>query len=173
MLSHNVQLHIQALLNDTCTFTAVGGGSINHTYRINTNTRSFFCKLNDKAELPGMFDAEQNGLALLASQQVIRIPRVVASEQIAGTQILILEWIEQGLRSDAFWDTFGRQLAALHHVEHSQFGLTTNNYMGALPQSNEPFESWIEFFIHQRLQPQIKLAFDHKLLEPAHVKQFE
>lgn len=173
MITEPVQAFIEQLLNEKVSFTAVGGGSINHTYRINENTQTFFCKLNDQAALPGMFDAEKNGLALLASQQVIRIPRVIANEQTGGTQILILEWIEQGLKSDPFWDTFGRQLAALHHVEHSQFGLTTHNYMGALPQSNEPCDSWTAFFIHQRLQPQIKLALDHKLLEPAHVKQFE
>jgi len=173
MITAHVQKFIEQLLNEKCSFTGVGGGSINHTCRINTNTQTFFCKLNDQAALPGMFEAEQNGLALLASQQVIRIPRVIANEQISGTQILILEWIEQGLRSDSFWDTFGRQLAALHHVEHSRFGLTANNYMGALPQSNAPCDNWMDFFIHQRLQPQIKLALDHKLLEPSHVKQFE
>jgi protein-ribulosamine 3-kinase len=173
MMTEPVQAFIEQLLNEKISFTAVGGGSTNHTYRINANTQTFFCKLNNQTELPGMFDAEQNGLALLASQQVIRIPRVIANEQADGTQILILEWIEQGLKSDSFWDTFGRQLAALHHVEHSQFGLPTNNYMGALPQNNGPCGNWIEFFIHQRLQPQIKLALDHKLLEPVHVKQFE
>jgi fructosamine-3-kinase len=173
MITEPIQAFIEQLLSEKVSFTAVGGSSINHTYRINANTQTFFCKFNNQAELPGLFDAEQNGLALLARQQVIRIPRVIANEQINGTQILILEWIEQGLKSDSFWDTFGRQLAALHHVEHSQFGLITNNYMGALPQNNEPCGNWIEFFIHQRLQPQIKLALDHKLLESAHVKQFE
>ena len=173
MITEPIQAFIEQLLSEKVSFTAVGGGSINHTYRINANTQTFFCKLNNQAELPGLFDAEQNGLTLLASQQVIRIPLVIANEQINGIQILILEWIEQGLKSDSFWDTFGRQLAALHHVEHTRFGLTTNNYMGALPQNNEPCGNWIEFFIHQRLHPQIKLALDHRLLEPAHVKQFE
>lgn len=45
--------------------------------------------------------------------------------------------------------------------------------MGALPQSNQPSAGWIEFFIHQRLEPQIRLALDEKLLQPQHYKQFE
>jgi fructosamine-3-kinase len=173
MVTAPVHTFIEQLLNENASFTAVGGGSINHTYRVNTGTRSFFCKLNSRAGLPGMFDAEKNGLELLASQQVIRTPRVIANEQIAGTQILILEWIEQGLKTDAFWDSFGRQLAALHHVQHSQYGLASDNYMGALPQSNQFNDSWTNFFIHQRLQPQINLALSNKLLEPVHAKQFE
>lgn len=173
MITASIQIFIEQFLNDKVTFEIIGGGSINHTYRINTSTQSFFCKINSHAELPGMFEAEQNGLALLATTQVIRIPRVIANEQTDDTQILILEWVEQGLKSAAFWDTFGRQLAALHHVEHSQFGLDTNNYMGALSQSNKPTDSWINFFIHQRLQPQLHLALSSKLLEPAHAKQFE
>lgn len=173
MITAPVQKFIEQLLNETGSFTGVGGGSINDTYRVKTDKQTFFCKINSQATLPGLFDAEQNGLALLASQQLIRIPKVIANEQINGTQILILEWIEQGLKSDAFWETFGRQLATLHHVHHNQFGLATNNYMGALPQSNKLTDSWTDFFIHQRLQPQINLALDHKLLEPAHAKHFE
>jgi fructosamine-3-kinase len=175
MISASVQSFIQQLLNTNASlqFSQVGGGSINHTYRIKAGTNSFFCKLNSHTGFPGMFEAEQNGLALLAQQQVIRIPRVIAHEQKDDTQILILEWIEQGLKTETFWETFGRQLAALHHVQHNEFGLAADNYMGALPQYNKPDSSWTAFFIHRRLQPQVKLALSHNLLEPAHAAQFE
>jgi protein-ribulosamine 3-kinase len=173
MITASVQTCIEQLLNEKSTFIAIGGGSINHAYRIKTVTQSFFCKINSHADFPGMFNAEQSGLALLAQQQVIRIPRVIANEQIDDNQILILEWIEQGLKTDDFWETFGRQLATLHHVQHNQCGLATNNYMGALPQHNKPTTSWTEFFIHQRLRPQVELALSHKLLEPAQAAQFE
>jgi fructosamine-3-kinase len=45
--------------------------------------------------------------------------------------------------------------------------------MGALPQINQWAGNWTEFFIHQRLRPQVKLALDHHLLDPAHAAQFE
>ncbi|HUP11396.1 MAG TPA: fructosamine kinase family protein, partial [Niastella sp.] len=101
MISAPIHAFIEQFLNEKVTFAAIGGGSINHTYRINAGKQTFFCKLNSKAGLPGLFDAEQHGLALLASQRVIRIPQVIANEEKDGTQVLILEWIEQGLKSDA------------------------------------------------------------------------
>ena len=45
--------------------------------------------------------------------------------------------------------------------------------MGALPQSNHPSPDWIDFFINQRLEPQVSLAIDKKLLQLRDRKQFE
>jgi fructosamine-3-kinase len=57
----------------------------------------------------------------------------------------------------------------------SFFGLASgeSNYMGALLQSNDPSPNWVSFFIHQRLEPQIRLAVGTGLLEKAAVMQFE
>ncbi|THU32958.1 fructosamine kinase family protein [Niastella caeni] len=173
MLTAAVQSFIEQLLNHTCTFTSVGGGSINHTYRIRAGSSTFFCKVNSLSAFPALFDTEQQGLTLLAQQQVIRIPRVIATGHAGDSQVLLLEWIEQGLKTDAFWKTFGEQLAALHRIQGSAFGLATDNYMGALPQNNKLANNWIEFFIQQRLQPQVQLAVNRQLLEPAQAQLFE
>ena len=172
---NSVQSLLQQLLNinTSLQLTPVGGGSINHTYRITAGSDTFFCKINQLAALPNLFETEKQGLELLAQQGVIRIPKVIASGQNGEHQVLILEWIEQGLQTDAFWTRFGEQLAALHHIQSKQFGLTTNNYMGSLPQSNQPADNWTDFFIQQRLQPQVKLAVNRQLLEQSHVQQFE
>lgn len=173
MITATLQSFIEKIVDHTCTFTSVGGGSINHTYRIQAGKQSFFCKLNQLAAFPGLFKAEQKGLELLAQQQLIRTPQLIAVAHTGDTQLLILEWIEQGLKTGDFWKTFGRQLAALHHIQHSQCGLDSDNYMGALPQNNQWTSNWTDFFIHQRLQPQVRLALDRRLLEPAHVTGFE
>ena len=154
-------------------FIPVGGGSINETYRITAGERSFFCKINSLSTFPALFDTEQKGLELLAKQAVIRVPQVAVCAYAGNEQILILEWIEQGLKTSTFWKSFGEQLAALHHITGSQFGLDSNNYMGALPQNNTPGNNWIDFFIQQRLQPQVQLAINRQLLEPAHARMFE
>jgi fructosamine-3-kinase len=154
-------------------FIQVGGGSINHTYRITAGKDTFFCKINQLGAFPDLFETERQGLELLARQDVIRIPRVIATGHSGDQQVLILEWIEQGLKTTAFWKNFGQQLAALHHIQGNQFGLATDNYMGALPQSNEPAGNWIDFFVHQRLQPQVQLAVNRQLLEPVHSTHFE
>lgn len=155
-------------------FSSVGGGSINQTSRITINKKeNFFCKINSASKFPLMFEKERRGLELLDDKEVIRVPQVIGTFIDADYQVLLLEYIEQGIRSDRFWKTFGEQLASLHSIPSSHAGLHEDNYMGALRQSNNPSSNWVDFFIHQRLQPQIQLAIDKKLLQPRHHKQFE
>jgi protein-ribulosamine 3-kinase len=157
----------------------IGGGSINQTFRIAVDQNEhFFCKINSAPRFPALFEKEKNGLELLAAQQLIRIPAVIACAAHNDHQILILERIEQGLRTDRSWKNFGEQLARLHSqswVKDGQvlFGLYEDNYMGALAQSNSPTGNWVDFFIHQRLRPQVKLAFDRGLLNTSHLQQFD
>lgn len=181
MISNSLRQHIIELLkNETGTAASsvklqpVGGGSINDTYKIETdNGHLFFCKINSAVQFPGLFEAERQGLELLKRQQVIRIPSVIACTVTDDTQILVLEWIEQGSRTSSFWQLFGEQLAQLHDVKEKTFGLDADNYMGALVQTNTRAESWTEFFIHQRLEPQIRMALDAGLLKPKEAAVFE
>lgn len=152
----------------------IGGGSINNTSRILVNQKfAFFLKTNKAAGFPGLFEREKQGLEFLANQQVIAVPSVLYCGIYEEEQVLILEWIEQGLKTDSFWKKFGEQLAKLHLCTNSHFGFTDNNYMGALPQENRPTKSWVEFFIHHRLIPQIEMAQANHLLSTKEVDGFE
>ena len=154
--------------------TAIGGGSINHTYRLLVNQKfAFFVKTNKAAEFPGLFEKERQGLEFLASQEVIAVPTVLYSGTYEDDQLLVLEWIEQGLKTDSFWKRFGEQLAKLHLRTHTHFGFAHDNYMGALPQENNPTESWVEFFIQHRLVPQIEMAMANLLLSKKEADAFE
>lgn len=155
-------------------FISIGGGSINDTYKITINqSQHFFCKINSAKKFPSLFIKEKNGLGLLAKQNIIRTPSIIVCEETESEQTLILEWIEQGLKTKKFWEIFGGELAKLHHVSNNFFGLEEDNYMGALHQSNSPSNNWVYFFILQRLEPQIKSAVDNNLLEQKHVLQFQ
>lgn len=166
-------------------FTPVGGGSINHSFHITTNTgQQFFAKYNLSAALPGLFLREKEGLFLLAGTTVIGTPAVIGHAASAGHQVLVLEWIEQGPTSPAFWRRFGEQLASFHSnivtkravggmVTPGQFGLATDNYMGSLPQQNSPTDNWGRFFIERRLQPQLQRAMDQQLIDRESVRRFE
>src|SRR5262249_50689058 len=46
---------------------------------------------------------------------------------------------------------------------HTAFGLDHDNYIGSLHQWNKQAPVWTEFYIQQRLEPQIKLATDNRL----------
>lgn len=154
--------------------TPVGGGSINHTYQLTTNRKdNLFCKINSRTKFPGLFEAESSGLELLRAQQVIRVPEVVGSIVAEDSQVLVLQWIEQGMRTKAFWKLFGEQLAALHSVTENLFGLPADNYMGSLVQYNNQQDDWNKFFITQRLEPQVKMAVDNGLLSVKEAAEFE
>jgi protein-ribulosamine 3-kinase len=155
-------------------FKSIGGGSINDSYqvRLNNSTR-FFLKINSKDEYPKLFEEEKRGLGVLAEQNIIRTPSIIACNEIGDYQVLLMEWIENGVRTEQFWKKFGEQLAALHHVSNSYFGFEEDNYMGVLPQVNEPQKSWIDFFSHYRLQPQIEIAKEKQLLQAKHLLAFE
>jgi protein-ribulosamine 3-kinase len=155
-------------------FTTVGGGSINDTYRVFTDTgKSFFCKINKAVDYPSLFLYEQQGLELLSAARLIRIPKVIALGEMGPYQVLLLEWIEQGLKTAGFWKLFGEKLALLHQITSNRFGLDTNNYMGALPQFNEPMDSWCQFFQYRRLEPQVKRAVDRHLMDARQARRFE
>jgi protein-ribulosamine 3-kinase len=171
-----IQSRLEEYLNlpvSSILFQPIGGGSINKTYKILiAKTGAFFCKINSASRFPSLFQKEKNGLLLLAEQKIIRTPSPKACEEIHGEQILVLEWIEQGQKTIKFWQIFGEQLAKLHRSTNNDFGLVEDNYMGALQQSNSPSKTWVHFFIHQRLEPQVKIARDNHLLDANHITQF-
>ena len=181
MLSAPIQKYFNQFVRDklglqfsALQFHSVGGGSINNTYQVKVDDHvKFFLKINSATKYPRLFQKEKNGIEFLRRQGIIQVPRVIICDEIDDHQVLLLEWIEGGIRSEKFWKTFGEQLAALHHVTNSHFGFEEDNYTGALPQINREETNWVDFFIHCRLQPQINLAKQKHLLQAKHLDAFE
>jgi protein-ribulosamine 3-kinase len=155
-------------------YRPVTGGSINAAFQVTTaNNKRWFCKFNDARKFPDLFATESRGLSLLADHNALRVPAVLACTEVAGVQVLVLEWIDQGHRSDGFWRRFGEELARLHRVTQPDCGLDHDNYMGALPQDNTPTRNWADFFRERRLQPQVRLARDKGLLTSEAARPFD
>jgi len=155
-------------------FRSVGGGSINDCCQVLVNDRSrFFLKVNSATKYPNLLQKEKEGLQFLNAQKKLRVPSVTACDEIDDYQVLLLEWIEAGLRTEQFWKHFGEQLAALHHVTNPNFGFKEDNYMGSLPQRNDECNNWPDFFVHRRLQPQVDMAKTSHLLPTKAVDAFE
>ena len=57
--------------------TSLSGGSINKSYRVSHQNKSWFIKLNIKKKYPKMFELEAEGLSLLRSTE-FTIPNVIA-----------------------------------------------------------------------------------------------
>lgn len=150
----------------------IGGGCINNTMKIETSEGNFFLKHNEAKRYPKMFEAEAKGLQILKSANEIFIPEVICYGEYGEESILVLEFLEPGKKQKNFFEDFGIRLAKLHKHSSEKFGLDHNNYIGSLPQSNKLHKSWIEFFIEERLEKQVKLARDSGAIGNLTIKQF-
>ncbi len=153
--------------------SGVGGGSINHAYHLKTKHGDFFVKYNSASRFPVMFSKESKGLQLLSEPGIISVPKVLLFDEDDEHAFLLLEFIKSAREANDFWDDFGEKLAALHNVKAEKFGLDHDNYMGSLHQHNNFHKDWIEFFIMERLERQIKLARENGSVGRADVLAFE
>ena len=155
------------------TVSFIGGGDINQARLLETTQGKYFIKFNTGADAGSMFETEAKGLALIATTNVIRTPGVLGFGQTEDGAFILLEFVEKGYRGEGFWEKFGASLAALHRQTSSQFGLGYDNFIGSLPQSNRSAPTWPEFFIHERLQPQLTLAAQNNRLQKSDFQRFE
>jgi len=152
---------------------AVGGGSINDAYRIETSASTFFVKKNIASLYPGMFEKEAKGLEILKAANEIEVPEVVALGSQSDVSFLVLNFIRSASKQSGFWEDFGSRLAALHTHSSEQFGLDHDNYIGSLRQSNAFYLTWPDFFREERLEAQVKLARDKGRIGRETVSAFE
>ena len=151
----------------------IGSGDINQARLLETAEGKFFLKFNTKSEAFDMFQKEAHGLEVLRKPNVISIPEVLGIGESKDAAFLILEYIQSGHRIGNFWLDFGRKLADLHRITQPKFGLNYSNYIGSLVQQNNPHSNWTEFYISERLMPQMKLARDMNRLKITDNQSFE
>ena len=145
-----------ALGSAVVTWDGVSGGDINEAHEAQlADGRRVFVKSNREAPA-GMFAAEARGLDWLGQAHALRVPVVIAQ----GPSFLVLELIQPGRRKPDFDELLGRGLAALHRAGAPSFGLDHDNFIGRLPQANQPLPTWAEFYRERRLLPQFRLAVD-------------
>jgi fructosamine-3-kinase len=151
----------------------LSGGCINDCYALYTPMDTFFIKYNLVRRFPEMFTAESKGLLLLKSTTQINVPEVLYTGKTGEYSFLLLEYIPEGQKVQGFWKSFGRQLAGLHRLSHTSFGLDHDNYIGSIPQKNHFYPQWDEFLIMNRLQPLISQAYNQGLLNRGDISGFD
>jgi fructosamine-3-kinase len=138
---------------------ALGGGSINDAWAIElADGRSVFAKSNARAPAD-MFEAEVRGLSFLREGLVgvegLCVPEVLACER----EFLLLELLEPGRPRPDHDELLGRGLASLHRSGAAlEYGLDRNNYIGSVPQLNDPRPDWPAFYRDCRLTPMLARA---------------
>lgn len=144
---------------------AESGGCINECYRLETPKGTFFLKKNRSDVYPEMFRCEQRGLECIRQVVPEFAPAVLGLHDDGTHQYLLLEYVERGRPARDFWWQFAERLERLHRHTAEGFGLDHDNYIGSLPQHNRQQASWADFYINQRIAPQVAAAVDRGLLE--------
>ncbi len=147
----------------------LSGGDICQAYLVTLDDgHQVFVKIRVPA-ISGMFETEALGLLWLEDSESLRIPRVLARSD----EFLALEFLRSGAPRVDFDQRLGQGLAALHRREESRFGWTRDNFIGSLPQNNEPCRTWAEFYAERRLRPLVEKARCSGLAPADWTRRFE
>ncbi|MCB9081333.1 MAG: fructosamine kinase family protein [Lewinellaceae bacterium] len=140
-------------------YQVLSGGDISKAIKLSTSAGDFFLKWNTHPEALAMFQAEAAGLQAISAASHLRIPEMLACKQAsAHSAFLLLEFIPSENPKVLFWENLGLGMAQLHHIQASQFGFATDNFIGSLSQYNTPSTSFSAFYGEYRLLPQMALA---------------
>tara|TARA_Y100000589_G_scaffold70913_2_gene63234 strand:- start:4778 stop:5617 length:840 start_codon:yes stop_codon:yes gene_type:complete len=123
----------------------------NSTFKLNTNKGSFFIKYNSKPKTD-FFKKEFDGLKKIEASNTFLVPKIICFTD----NFIIMDFVNRSIAKKKHWEKLGANLAKLHYNSNDYFGLEYDNYIGDLNQSNTKCLSWSEFFINERLIPQIK-----------------
>ncbi|MBQ9537783.1 MAG: fructosamine kinase family protein [Treponema sp.] len=148
----------------------VSGGDINMAYALTlSDGKRIFMKANGRGRV-AFFTSEAASLAAIASTGAIGTPQVLCTGFNDGYgsgqgaySFLLLEFIQSGGRKGDYWETFARELAAMHQADtkaftSENFGFFQNNFIGSTAQDNTPCGEWVTFFRDHRLSPQLRAA---------------
>ena len=151
---------------------AVSGGDVNRAMQVDlADGRRLFVKYRSGAPR-AMYRAEADGLDWLAAGGGPRVPQVAAVGE-EDPAFLALEWIDRGRPAEDHDERLGRELAALHRSGAPAFGLEGDNFIGPLPQRNDPRPTWPDFYGSRRLAPFARAAADRGLLPPVTMAALE
>lgn len=148
----------QELLGATVMATnPVAGGDICTATRIRlSDGRSALAKTRRRTP-PDFFQSEARGLQWLAEvADGPPVPEVLA----VADDCLILSWVENGRPSTEGAEEFARALAVMHQAGADSFGADADGFIGTVPLSNTPTDSWPEFWATRRVLPYLKVARD-------------
>ncbi len=164
-MNPELQSYISNILKVSITrVSSVHGGDISKSYRIDTSNDSFFLKCNRSKPTKNIFQAEVCGLQLIRKTNTIKTPKVLACDTFQNESFLLMEFIRSKSPSSEDFKNLGQQLANLHKCTADYFGLDQDNLIGSLHQSNHTEASWVDFYVNERLLPQLKIAKEKNLL---------
>ncbi|MCH7413445.1 fructosamine kinase family protein [Belliella sp. R4-6] len=146
-------------------------GGVNQGVKLKTDRGHFFLKLNFETD-KNFFEMEAEGLRMLSDCCPLSIPTVINFGHVDENNFLLMDWVDSRSRTPKYWEKLGVGVAQLHMHSQSKFGLNNSNYISSLIQSNAMNDSWVSFFIEQRLEPLIGEAFYNGLIDREFFEKF-
>src|SRR5689334_11421719 len=149
---------VEALLGAAVVATTPGaGGDICNATRVKlSDGRNAFVKTRSHAPAR-FFEVEAAGLRWLAAAEGgAAVPEVWA----CSDDCLVLSWVEAGRPSPEIVEGFARRLAATHASGAPGFGADHDGFIGAAPLSNQPADTWAQFYASRRVMPYLRVAQD-------------
>ncbi len=145
-------------------FRPLSGGDISQAYQITTSKQTYFLKQHDGPLSIHMFEAEKKALETIATTNSIAVPKVYAVGSYDDRSYILMEFIASKRGTPDDFRTLASHLATMHSVHFQKFGFEEDNFIGSLPQSNKLEENWNDFYLNERLKPQIEMAVTQGLL---------
>lgn len=136
----------------------VSGGDIAQTYLLETDSDRLFCKYLQTPQAYDMFQCERDGLEAIRNTGIINAPETYYCEKVETGVVLLMEYIEARRPTTSDMFTFGTQLALMHKEKGKDFGWKSDNYIGSLIQTNSSHQHWIDFYVEERVRPQLEMA---------------
>jgi len=151
----------------------LSGGDVSQLYVLTTTDVIHVLKVQEGANAHELLTSEKEGLDFIKSTNTILTPEVRMLDQHDDFSFLLLEYIDARRPESGDFILFGRQLAAYHNYSCDHFGWPRDNFIGSLQQSNEKHDTWSEFYLHERIIPQLRMAADDGRLSPAEIPSAE
>ena len=148
----------------------LSGGDIAEALQLKTEKGDLFAKVLKGENAFKMLDAEQEGLQAIGRLHCLPVPEVLACSRIPNGAVLLLEYLKPDPPPGDF-GSFGRGLARMHNQQQRGFGWARPNFIGSLPQANNPHPDWASFYVFERLLPQYELAVKNGLFQNAWVAE--
>ncbi len=157
--------YLSNLIGETISdYKPISGGDISSAFLLRTSKNHYFLKVNSSDYAHTMFLRESSGLKAISKTNTIKTPKVFKCGIYNDLSFLLMEYIERKSPSNNDFELLGNQLALLHSVTKNEFGFKEDNFIGSLPQSNRKHNSWINYYMEERIIPQIQLALSNNLL---------
>ena len=154
-------------------FQPVSGGDISSAYIIKTASNNFFLKANSNPIALEMFLSEEKALTAISNTNTIATPKIIVCDSFNNISFLLMELIETKSPNSKDLELFGNQLAKLHKITSNDFGFDSNNFIGSLNQSNKTHINWNDFYVEERLIPQLQLAKSDGLLKETEIPKID